>query len=328
MEFHNVKLLPRGLPEIIAQLVPYDIYPNTKVIAHPRKGMGPSELRERRNYILGYAGYDDLTFSFRIGLYPTKCCSNGGRSYPGIYSFQLWMGMLSTTLHEIGHLATRQLYYDFSDRNTTHSYDGTYWYRETIANDWMNGAMARILRVDPRLGQPPGALTGYPGILAYEMRGNGGKPWDGFNSQRMTEWRGLRCGGQVTVGDVVFKAILNLLRSSWDMEDESRAKLKRIVRDQVGRAANNLGIRRYAFSTNGRRYLMFNVGEAEAVYQWLVDNKGVLIDAYRMLELQERIPEHWKWELIDDGWVLVGIDAPIEVSPEQMGLPLMEELPF
>lgn len=37
MEFHNVKLLPRGLPEIIAQLAPYDIYPDTKVIACPRK---------------------------------------------------------------------------------------------------------------------------------------------------------------------------------------------------------------------------------------------------------------------------------------------------
>jgi len=27
MEFHNVKLLPKGLPEIIAQLVPYEDAP-------------------------------------------------------------------------------------------------------------------------------------------------------------------------------------------------------------------------------------------------------------------------------------------------------------
>ncbi|GAJ11548.1 unnamed protein product [marine sediment metagenome] len=37
MEFHNVKLLPKGLPEIIAQFVPYEIYPDTKVVAYPRK---------------------------------------------------------------------------------------------------------------------------------------------------------------------------------------------------------------------------------------------------------------------------------------------------
>jgi hypothetical protein len=36
MEFHNVKLLPRGLPEIIAQLVPYEIHACTKVIVCPR----------------------------------------------------------------------------------------------------------------------------------------------------------------------------------------------------------------------------------------------------------------------------------------------------
>ena len=317
MEFHNVKLLPRGLPEIIAQLVPYEIYPDTKVIAYPRKGRGPPSVRY---HCLGYAGYDSLTFSFRIGLYPTMCCSNGGRRYVGTYSFELWMSMLSTAIHEIGHLATRQLYCDLFYSN--HSYDGTYWYVERLADDWMNDAMARILQVDPRLGQPPGALTGYPGILAYKLRKNGGKPWDGFNPYRMAEWHGLRCDGQVTVGDIAFKVILNLLRSTWDIEEKSQARLKRLVRDQVHRAANNLGIQRSAFSSNGRRYLMFNAGEAEAVYQSLVDNRGRLEDAYQMLKLQQGVPKHWKWELVDSNWELIGIDTPIEVPPEQMRLPL------
>ncbi len=263
MEFHNVKLLPKGLPEIIAQLVPYDIYPDTKVITYPRKGMGPLPG------VLGYAGYDELTFSFHIGLYPTMCCSNGGhgRSYLGIYSFQLWMGMLSTAIHEIGHLATRQLFCDFSDRNTTHTYDGTYWYRETLANDWMNGAMARILRVDPRLGQPPGALTGYPGILAYELRTNGGKPWDGFNPHRISEWRGLRCDGQITIEPIVSKFVRQFL---WpqnlyldDLGEKSRLALEVSFRRRVHQAAKVLGIQRYS-ARNGRRYLMFNAGEAEA----------------------------------------------------------------
>ncbi len=316
MEFHNVKLLPRGLPEIIAQLVPYEIYPDTKVIAYPRKWMGPPRLRYN---VLGYAGYDDLTSCFHIGLYPTMCCSNGGRRYAGTYSFELWMSVLSTAIHEIGHLATRQLYCDLSYSN--HSYDGTYWYVERLADDWMNSAMARILQVDPRLGQPLGALTGYPGILAYKLRNNGGKPWDGFNPHRMAEWRGLRCDGQVIPSSVAQHAI-NLLGGErfWDLDDQSRARLKRIAKGQVHRAAKESGIERCFVNKNGRRYLMFNAGEAEAVYERLVANRGVLEGAYQMLK--QRVPKHWKWELVDSNWELVGIDTPVKVPPEQMRLPL------
>ena len=107
MEFHNPKLLPKGLHEIIAAFVPYDIYPETKVIAYPRKGMGSA----RGKGYLGCAGYNDLTYSYEICLYPTMCCSNRGNIhiYPGTPSFQLWMALLSVALHEIGHLATWKL---------------------------------------------------------------------------------------------------------------------------------------------------------------------------------------------------------------------------
>lgn len=67
---------------------------------------------------------------------------------------------------------------------------------------------------------------------------------------------------------------------------------------------------------------MFNVREAEAVYEWLVDNKSMLVDAYFMVKQQEGVPKHWKWALIDDNWELVGIGAPEKVPPEQIRLPL------
>lgn len=316
MEFHNVKLLPKGLPEIIAQLVPYDIYPDTKVITFPRKGMkfnghgGSGQL--------GSAGFDDLTASHCILLYPTMCCSNGGHghNYPGTFSFQLWMGMLRTAIHEIGHLATYELYAGI-ESDYEHHYEA-HRYVEKLADEWMESTMARILRVDPRFGQPSGALTGYPGILAYQLRNNGGKPWNGENNYyRISEWRGLSCGGQVTINDIAVH--LNFEREhpsdGWARE---RARYRRAIH----RAAEALGICRYFTSKNGRRYLMFNAGEAEAVYEWLAENSMVLVDAYWLLKQSADVPKHWKWELVDGNWELLGIDTPVKVPLEQMRLPL------
>ncbi len=258
MEFYNVELLPKGLPEIIAQLVPYEIYPDTKVIAYSRKRMGPNDSSGS----LGYAGYDRLTFSFHIGLYPTMCCSNGGHrcDYPGTFSFQLWMGMLRTAIHEIGHLATHQLYYGMP-HDDEYNYEA-HSYVESLADEWADCAMARILGADPRLGQPPGALTGYPGILAYKMRSSGGKPWDGFDSDRIADWRALKCGGQVTINDIAEKLTGYEVPEGW-------GKAKARYRRAIHKAAKELGIERYFVNKNGRRYLMFNAGEAEAVYEWV-----------------------------------------------------------
>ena len=266
----NVKLLPRGLPEIIAQLAPYDIYPDTKVIACPRK-----EPHGDR----GEVYYDGA--NYRVKIFPDAYLAIFGlHPLDGTLSFALWSSFLKTALHELGHLATRPIWLDMRSDYLPYPH----WYVEEAAERWAGQAMARILSVDPRLGQPPGFITGYAGIKAYEWLNS----WPDF--KKLEEFRGLRCGGQVTIGVVASQAISHLLGPTWEMEDKSRARLERIARDQVHRAANNLGIQRYAFSANGRRYLMFNVGEAEAVYKWLVANKSVLVDAYRMLTLQQQQP--------------------------------------
>jgi len=113
-----------------------------------------------------------------------------------------------------------------------------------------------------------------------------------------------------------------LSSSIFDLDDKSRAKLRCVVRRLVHRAANTLGIQRYAYSANGRRYLMFNAGEAEAVYEGLVDNRRVLVDAYRMLKLHQEAPKHWAWQLTDGDRKLLGIDTPEEAPAEQMRLPI------
>jgi len=268
MEFHNVKLLPKGLPEIIAQLVPYDIYLNTKVIAYPRKLTGG---------VAGIAGCDGMTRSYHIGLYPTILSFYAGNGGIGTYSFNLWFHYLKTALHEIGHLATRALIQDIPggiDKfGTRVGSTRDHMYVEGLANDWMCQALARILQVSPRLGQPLGALTGYPGMNAYRLR-NWGKPWNNgeHNYYRQTEWRGLSCGGQVTINDIA-KKLMYQEHPGYELPPEGWEKARAKFSRAVHKAAKELGIERYFVNKNGRRYLMFNAGEAEAVYEWVVGNR-------------------------------------------------------
>lgn len=283
MEFHNVGLLPKGLPEIISTVMPYEIYPDAKVVAYHRKGMmGPGPM-QHLGECLGYAGYDRITDSDFIGLYPTNCCSGGGRGggYPGTESFKLWIGMLSTALHEIGHLAT----YDLCSHLTHHEPDENYdrhLYVEKTADRWMNQTMARILRDNPRLGQPLGALTGYPGALVYKIR-NCGRPWaaDTYSITRITEWRALGCDGQISMTDVANKihSTVALLQDYWRAEEKDRASFYGKVYRIIHKSATFLDIKRVFVNKNGRCYRMFNVGEADLVYRYALDSY--------MVELQE-----------------------------------------
>jgi len=252
------------MPEIIAAFVPYDINPVTRVIIYPRKD---------RKGVRGTAGYDEMTDSLRIQLFPTVCANSAhfaNRSFPGTLSFRLWAVLLETALHEIGHLATREHYWDLPRAQVV--YGEAYHYVEGLADDWCHEAMARIMRSDPRLGQPSGALTGYPGVFAYKWLNALGAGWD-FHYERIDEWRGVRCGGQVALQDIGYKVCPELFSSQKPMH----AKLYRAIHQ----AAKELGIHRFFVNKNGRRYRMFNAGEAELVYEWLCDNKGDFIASAR-----------------------------------------------
>lgn len=258
MEFHNATLLPKGLPEIMAAVTPYDIYPETKVIAFRRKdGTGA----------LGKAGYNQITDSFEVHLYPTLCCSNGGRRPSiGTFSFKLWLALLQTALHEIGHLARRDDYI-YQKKDYARHYGEAYFHVEWLANNWMWDTLRRILRDNHRLGQPVGALTGYPGVLAYRLR-NCDRPWSGGGDYKgLNEWRALGCGGQITMSDIACKLKPGLYSSDRSALIQ-RARVYRVIH----RAAEAVGVRRLFVNKNGRRYLMFNAGEADAVWNWLSAN--------------------------------------------------------
>jgi hypothetical protein len=167
MEFYNEKLLPKGLPELLCQVIPQEHYFSTKVIAYPRK---------HRRGVAGSVDFNHLINSWVIELYPTIIafffCQPHALGFRGTYSFDLWASFLYISLHEIGHMATWEAvmnvpsYYD----EYGHIQDATlghHFYIERLANKWAEQTIRQIVRVDPRMGQPEGPLGGYPGKLAY-----------------------------------------------------------------------------------------------------------------------------------------------------------------
>jgi len=255
MEFHNPKLLPRGMHEIIVAFMPSEVYDATRVIVYPRE---PYRYAPR-----GEVGYDAMTDAYRIQLYPSECA--GSLYWGGTYSFELWMQLLSTALHEAGHLATMRFRRDY--RHEATDYRGARDHYEALAEAWCHRALGRILRVDPRLGQPLGALTGYPGDALRRWH-----KWGLEHPSRTSpsiiravreDWRASTCDGQLTPQDIVKKIVP---RHAY--EGHFRAMRSRLY-SAIEQAAAALRIERFYTGRTGRRYRLFNAGEAEAVYAWL-----------------------------------------------------------
>jgi hypothetical protein len=283
MEFHNVKLLPKGLPEIISAFMPYELHPTAKVVVYSQKDMVyvGNVYHHRRGRLLGYCGLDDVTNSPYIGLYPTQCCAGGGHrfEYHGTESFELWMSLLDTTLHEIGHLATD----DVRIGEPCFRYEDDLAYHhavEEMADRWKYRAMNRLLRDNPRLGQPLGALTGYLGVLAYRFRKVAGK----WNPARVAEWRGSDSGGQLSMSDLINITIhwVTLPGVSWEASHYGKDstvyhfRRRRIAGRRVYDARRELGITRCHVSKTGKQYPMFNAAEAEQVSHWLQSSYRVV----------------------------------------------------
>jgi len=322
MEFYNEKLLPKGLPELLCQVIPEEFYLNTKVIAYPRK---------QRQGVAGSVTYDRLSHCWKIKLYPTIIAffyrSSGVLGIRGTYSFDLWTSFLHTSLHEIGHMASWEAVenvpaYIDEHGSTVFSSMERHLYTEKLADDWANHTAERILQANPRLVQPEGALGGYPGKLAYNRRG-GGHPWGSeidygrINIDRIIDWRGLGCGGQINIKDIVNKLYDDLSLGPVFIENEEktpniRAKVEVRLRREIHQAAKALGVNRFFTNKNGRRYLMFNVTEADAIYQYLVPHKWRYVP---------QIKKPLRWEFVDGFWELIEVEEAEKIPIEQLTLP-------
>lgn len=254
MEWHGGKMLPRGLPELIYEVTPNWILSNLKVIVHPKKAK-----RGSANACVGW--HDNW---WRINLYPTGILHSAKMhgSMFTLISFRFWKDFLEIMLHEIGHIATWRKSMRTCGRRQRYWEDWDYHeYVELLADVWCEEVKDKIASRDPRLGQPEGWIGGLAGIYLRRFIDFGKANSNSFYHfclSRMNDYRGYRCGGQLTLTQV-----LRIFRSNyWDACVSNNSCHTKLLRRHVKRILPKLGITRHYIDSNGRRHFFFNYGES------------------------------------------------------------------
>ncbi len=125
-------------------------------------------------------------------------------------SAALWRLLVEVCLHEFGHVATKEKMFRMN-QHEYHAGDGrVYDATERLADQWRDHRIARVLKVDPRLGQPT-YMSGYLGARLSKW-GKLVKDIPGY-SPFIVERRCQMTGGQLTAGDVLRK--LNIQHHSY-----------------------------------------------------------------------------------------------------------------
>ena len=127
---------------------------------------------------------------------------------------------------------------------------------------WVAGSGCRLERTPKR--HRHGALTGYPGVLAYRVR-------NGHGPTAYEEWRGLKSSGQLSVGHVAHQVFTYFRYDYTSLQSWQYPAIHARIRRLVHKASSGLGIRRYSVNRRGHKYRTFNVAEAEAVYALAIE---------------------------------------------------------
>lgn len=329
MEFYNEKLLTKGLPEIVAEFTPPDIYADLKVIVFPRK---------ERKGLKGMAHDNDFYHEHNIKLWPSTICATPSQEkyrmptseFNGTYSFQLWRAQLFVALHEIGHLVTREEASWLSEEE--YELRGpAYIYVERLADEFAFKSMLRIIEVDPRMGAPTGALTGYSGVLAYKARSGN---FSTIDKDRISEWRALKCDAQIPLLEVVTQLWNDFYAYHEDYEyPVAYPIISRIVHTQAGRW--NIG--RYFTNRNGKKFLMFNIGEAQQIIETCkpicqgIKPKANLMTLYKRLGCLSEIEKDKNtlaWEKTTLETIATRIQRPFEGMPIEELWKSPDDIPF
>jgi len=144
--------------------------------------------------------------------------------------------------------------------------------------------------------------------MAYKRRAGS---FAHLDYHRITEWRAMQCDAQITLKDIVHR-LANYQAFPPDLEYDQYQKIQKLydshIRRDIHKVAGELGITRYYVNQKGHKYLMFNIGEAEAVYSAL-QGKQWPIAMPKPLSYHE-------WQLTDGYWDLVEIPGRRPKIPE------------
>ncbi len=200
IEFYKDNLVPPELCKLLYKVVPRGYH--TPVRFHNR----------RRKDLYGELGRSPLgsvdlprhkkPSAIDINLNPiySASCKDGHRFSALAPSSAIWRLLLETCLHEFGHVATKREVFRMNHHEYHGSHGHVYEAIERLANEWMEHQIAKIVRVDPRLGQPR-YMSGYLGARLVKWR-KLIKDEPGYYPFIM-ERRCQMTGGQLTAGDVL-----------------------------------------------------------------------------------------------------------------------------
>jgi hypothetical protein len=187
--FHNDRLAPKGLCKLVYDLVPDEYH--VPVVFYSRKhgeqgAMGSWHGRRH-------------PFPFvKINLHQIWIGGWGAAWAPAV---TLWHELLWTALHEFGHVATERMWDGLDIREYFEEPDGrVYWIVESLADEWADRYIRKLLAWDDRLAQPR-HITGYLGGRIARFQ-----PANLKNCDYQRGIVGHRCyvtGGQLTSGDVL-----------------------------------------------------------------------------------------------------------------------------
>ncbi len=269
IKFHKDNLVPSELCRMLYEVVPKEYH--VPVCFHNR----------RRKHLYGESGlYPAGSVSVPRHKNPSPIHINLNPLYEASHNFwqsresfsatapssTLWRLLVEVCLHEFGHVATKEQMFRMNQHEYYYGDGRVYEVTEHLADQWRDHRIARVLKLDPRLGQPR-YMSGYLGARLSKW-GKLVKDIPGY-SPFIVERRCQMTGGQLTAGDVLRK--LNIQHHSYtNAYALLREASKGIGVDYVDRA--------------GRRHKLYTWGDVPLIAERFDRAKLREIDQERAFE--------------------------------------------
>lgn len=280
IEYHGDRLVPPELCKLLYHAVPKKDHVPVRFF-NRHDAFGEPTRGKRRDYSTPFGIYMDVKRPW-IGINLNAVYYKAADRHPRLAaSTAVWRTLVEVCLHEFGHSATR----DMMERMNRYEYDAVplgrvYRYTEQLAEDWKDLRLARILKYDPRLGEPR-RIMGYLSALLARRRVEFRKwitqpgvatAFPSVRAQYVKEQRCWRAGAQLTSGDVLRKI---------GLEPHHFTNAYRVLR----RASEGVGVD--YIDRAGRRHKLYIWGDVPILAKRLEERYGELRFRHDLYDLSE-----------------------------------------